>query len=63
MVILTVFGWVGSSHTYMGENWVEVLRTPLILSGGILIASGLGFLFRAYRQVSQHAATDVTQEA
>ena len=30
MVILTVFGWVGSSHTYMGENWVEVLQTPLI---------------------------------
>jgi hypothetical protein len=63
MVILTVFSWAGSSHTYMGENWVEVLRTPLILSGGVLLLSGLGFLIHALRQVLQHEVTEATAEA
>jgi hypothetical protein len=63
MVILTVFEWVGSSHFYMGENWVDVLRTPLVLSGGILILSGLGFLLRALRGVLRHEGSELGAKA
>ena len=63
MVILTVFEWIGSSHFYMGENWVEVLRMPLILSGGFLVLSGLGFLLRALHGVIRHAGSEAGVKA
>jgi hypothetical protein len=62
LVILTVIGWAGSSHTYMGENWVEVLRTPLILSGGILITSGVGFIIQVFRDMSRQSSTEILPE-
>jgi len=63
LVILTVIKWIGSSHIYMGENWVEVLQTPLLLSGGILMLSGIGFLLRALRGVLRHEGPKVTAKA
>jgi hypothetical protein len=63
LVILTVFEWTGSSHTYMGENWVEVLQTPLLLGGGFLLLSGIGFLLRALRGVLRHEGPEVTAKA
>jgi hypothetical protein len=44
LVTLSVFGWVGASHTYMGENWVEVLQTPLIIAGTLLTIGGLALM-------------------
>ena len=63
LVILTVIKWIGSSHIYMGENWVEVLQTPLLLSGGFLMLSGIGFLLRALREVLRHEGPEITAEA
>ena len=63
LVILTVIKWIGSSHIYMGENWVEVLQTPLLLSGGFLMLSGIGFLLRALREGLRHEGPEITAEA
>ena len=38
--ILLTPAWAGPSHTFQGENWVDLLRTELNLSGGILLGQG-----------------------
>lgn len=38
--------WAGPSHTFQGENWVDLLGTELNLGGIVLILSGLIFLVR-----------------
>jgi hypothetical protein len=63
IMILTIYSWAGSSHTYMGENWVDVLQAPLILSGGFLLLSGFCFLFRVIRSVFRHEVTESRAEA
>jgi hypothetical protein len=45
-VILSTPMWVGASHIYMGNNWVDVLALPIYVSGTILILGGLAFLAR-----------------
>jgi hypothetical protein len=46
ILILSVRTWVGASHVYEGNNWVDVLNVPLMLSGSILITGGIGLLLR-----------------
>jgi len=45
-VVLTVPSWAGSSHTYFGENWVNVLLAPLTLGGLFLIVVGIMLISR-----------------
>jgi len=51
IVILTVFTWAGPSHTFNGENWVYVFYTPLMVSGSLLIISGITALLWGAREV------------
>ncbi len=41
VIVLSTFVWAAPSHTYMGQNWVEVLDIPLLVSGSILLLGGL----------------------
>lgn len=46
LIVLTTQIWVGTSHIFDGRNWVEVLTTPLIISGATLIVIGIGSLLK-----------------
>jgi hypothetical protein len=46
LIVLSTQIWVGTSHTFDGHNWVEVLSTPLMISGIVLILLGVGSFFR-----------------
>lgn len=41
IVILSTSMWVGASHVYMGNNWIDVLALPIYVSGTILTLGGL----------------------
>lgn len=43
-ITLSTFVWVSPSHTYMGDNWVLVFETPLLVSGIALTLGGLALL-------------------
>jgi hypothetical protein len=47
ILILSVRTWVGASHVYDGNNWVDVLRMPLLLSGSGLTITGVGLMLRS----------------
>jgi hypothetical protein len=47
ILILSVRTWVGASHVYDGNNWVDVLKVPLLLSGSGLIIAGVGLMLRS----------------
>lgn len=47
ILTLSVRMWVGASHVYEGNNWVDVLKMPLLLSGAGLTIGGFGLLLRA----------------
>jgi drug/metabolite transporter (DMT)-like permease len=56
-VVLTTPIWVGQSHIYQGENWVDVLQVPIYISGAVLLIVGLtlilgAFLKERYSQIS-----------
>lgn len=40
VIMLTINVWVGTSHTFLGANWVDVLKTPLIVGGSLLTIGG-----------------------
>ncbi len=46
IIVMTVPTWAGPSHTYFGENWVNVLLGPVTLSGLTLTVVGLLVLVR-----------------
>lgn len=46
ITLLTTSLWAGPSHTFQGENWVDLLETELNLGGIVLVVSGLVFLVR-----------------
>jgi hypothetical protein len=46
LIVLSTQIWVGSSHTFDGHNWVEVLSTPLIVAGIVLTLLGVGTFLR-----------------
>jgi FtsH-binding integral membrane protein len=44
-IILTTPIWVGASHIFEGENWVDLLQTSLIVIGTTLTLGGLARIF------------------
>lgn len=40
MVVLSTPFWAGPTHQFQGTNWVDVLMTPLLVSGFSLLAGG-----------------------
>jgi len=46
VILLTTPIWVGPSHMYQGENWVNLLQTPLNISGILLTGGGVALLMR-----------------
>jgi hypothetical protein len=62
ILTLSVKTLVGASHVYEGNNWVDVLKMPLIISGSVLTIGGLALIFRptmeaiasALRRRSEH---------
>jgi hypothetical protein len=55
-ILLTTPIWVGSSHIFQGNNWVHVLRVPLILGGTVFMLGGLGrMLWFALNGISQRS--------
>ena len=52
LLILSTPWWAGPSHLLEGQNWVFILRTPLLLGGTLLVLSGLGMLVRIGRNRS-----------
>lgn len=51
LIVLSTPMWAASSHTYLGENWVLVLQTPLSIAGGGLLLIGLILLARSVIRV------------
>jgi xanthine/uracil permease len=47
VIMLSTRMWVGVSHIYNGDNWVDVLQTPLNVVGTILTVAGFGMVFWA----------------
>lgn len=58
-VTFTTSIWVGSSHVYAGNNWVHVLRTPLLIGGIAFISLGLFILGRLAANMA--APSEATQ--
>lgn len=46
IILLTTPIWAGPSHMYQGENWVNLLQTPLYISGILLTGGGIALLMR-----------------
>ncbi len=46
VIILSTPMWVGSSHIYMGNNWVYVFAWPMYIFGTFLTVAGIGLLAR-----------------
>lgn len=46
IIILSTPMWVGSSHVYMGNNWVYVFAWPIYIFGTFLTFGGIGLLAR-----------------
>ena len=61
-VILTVFTWAGPSHTFSGENWVYVFYTPLMVSGTLLVISGIASLLWSAREVFHQEVVEANLE-
>ncbi len=41
VIVLTVFIWVGPSHSYMGANWVMDFAIPILAAGSLLVIGGI----------------------
>jgi len=61
-VILTVFTWAGPSHTFNGENWVYVFYTPLMVSGTLLVISGIASLLWSAREIFHQEVVEAKLE-
>lgn len=46
IILLTTPVWAGPSHTFQGENWVNLLQTPLYISGILLTGAGIALLLK-----------------
>jgi hypothetical protein len=46
VVVLFTPLWAGPTHTFQGQNWVDLLAVPLNLAGGALLIMGLVKLVR-----------------
>jgi hypothetical protein len=47
VILLTTPIWSAPSHTYQGENWVNLLRAPIVVSGLVLTGGGIALVMRA----------------
>ncbi len=47
LILLTTPYWTGPSHTYQGENWVNLLQVELNISGILLVVGGIALLVQA----------------
>jgi hypothetical protein len=56
--VLTVDLWAGASHMYMGENWINVLRVPLLLTGAGSVLGGMAAILSAISVQSGEAASE-----
>jgi hypothetical protein len=61
-VLLTIPMWVGQTHLYMGRNWVDVLATPIAVSGSLLLLAGLGLLARSAWKGSSREVSSLENE-
>ncbi len=61
MLLLTTPIWAGSSHTFQGENWVNLLQTPLYISGILLTGGGIALLMRVAIDIirQEYAMADI----
>lgn len=41
LVVISTPAWAGPTHMFQGQNWVDVLLTPLYLVGGTLVMFGV----------------------
>lgn len=57
LLILSTPWWAGPSHLLDGQNWVFVLRTPLLLAGTLVVLAGLGRVVRIGRNLSARASS------
>jgi hypothetical protein len=56
IITLTTPLWVGPTHVSpLGENWVSVLQTPLMVGGSGMLLAGLVLLLAAVSQVFKRA--------
>ncbi|NIP44081.1 MAG: hypothetical protein GWO08_19865 [Gammaproteobacteria bacterium] len=62
VITVTVFQWAAPSHTLNGENWVYVFYTPLMVSGTLLLAGGLGALTWGIRELFKQEITQNSME-
>jgi hypothetical protein len=46
IILLTTPIWAGPSHMFQGENWVNLLQTPLYISGILFTGAGIALLAR-----------------
>lgn len=44
LVMLSTIVWAAPTHTYQGENWVNVIYVPLMTVGTVLTMFGFGLL-------------------
>lgn len=51
IVTLTTFIWVGPSHTYLGNSWVEEYEIQIVISGVLLILGSLFALLWGLKQM------------
>jgi len=53
IVILSTHMWVGSTHVYMGANWVDLLNWPIYIIGSTLLLGGMALVGWRSWQTSQ----------
>ncbi len=53
VLILTSRWWAGPTHTFQGDNWVDLLIAPLYLGGGVLLMAGFAKLLRLAMELWQ----------
>jgi hypothetical protein len=51
LAVLSVFIWAGPSHTYNGENWVELYSAPIIFSGALLLIFAFTLIIWSFYQI------------
>jgi hypothetical protein len=58
LIVLTVFIWAGPSHTYLGESWVEIYETEILVTGALLVFGGLASMIRGIVEISKQDVGD-----
>ena len=60
LMVLSVFVWAGPSHTYQGDNWVEVFMIPILVNGIFLTVGGFVALMKSFIQIRKEDLLRVT---